>query len=72
MPNRPESKRAVSSRVEAKRNDKFQGIAHLHHEGLMDMKLVLSRGTSKRLNRIEPMRDEGICKEPSCVARSKN
>ena len=45
----------VSNRTTLTRADKNRNaaIAHLHHEGLMDMKPILNRGIGKRLNGIE-------------------
>ena len=40
------SNRTTLTRADKNRN---AAIAHLHHEGLMDMKPILNRGTGKRL-----------------------
>ena len=49
----PEKHWAGESRSEENRVARKSSVAHLHHEGLMDMKPILNRGTGKRLNGIE-------------------
>ena len=45
------SNRTTLTRADKNRNDAScrESIAHLHHEGLMDMKPILNRGIGKRL-----------------------
>ena len=54
------SNRTTLTGADKNRNDAScrESIAHLHHEGLMDMKPILNRGIGKRLRGDEMSRDE--------------